>query len=84
MSINEYNPMLLSTINSSIGDKKLHFTVEKLLSLFNKEYNAFTELEKYAIEIIQTEATIQEINNFKKNFKINSENIDYLLSCKPY
>ncbi|OCL81814.1 hypothetical protein [Arcobacter porcinus] len=76
--------MLLSTINNSIGDKKLHFTIDNLLGLFNKKYNEFTEIEKYAIEIIQTEATNQELNNFKKEFKINSENIKYLLSYKYF
>ncbi|TLS71983.1 hypothetical protein FE243_05210 [Aliarcobacter thereius] len=84
MSINEYTPMLLSTVNNSIGDKNLHFTVDKLLSLFNKKCSEFTELEKYAVDTIQTEATSYEINSFKNYFHINSKNIDYLLSCKPY
>ena len=84
MSINEYKPMLLSTVNNSIGDKNLHFTVDKLLELFNKKCSEFTELEKYAVDTIQTEATTYEINSFKKYFLINSKNIDYLLSCQPY
>ena len=54
MSINEYTPMLLSTVNNSIGDKNLHFTVDKLLELFNKKCSEFTELEKYAVDTIQT------------------------------
>lgn len=84
MSINEYKPMLLSTVNNSIGDKNLHFTVDKLLELFNKKCSEFTELEKYAVDTIQTEATSYEINSFKSYFHINSKNIDYLLSCQPY
>ena len=84
MSINEYTPMLLSTVNNSIGDKNLHFTVDKLLEFFNKKCSEFTELEKYAVDTIQTEATTYEINSFKNYFHINSKNIDYLLSCQPY
>ena len=84
MSINEYTPMLLSTVNNSIGDKNLHFTVDKLLELFNKKCSEFTELEKYAVDTIQTEATTYEINSFNNYFHINSKNIDYLLSCQPY
>ena len=84
MSINEYTPMLLSTVNNSIGDKNLHFTVDKLLELFNKKCSEFTELEKYAVDTIQTEATIYEINSFKNYCHIKSKNIDYLLSCQPY
>lgn len=53
--------MLLSTVNNSIGDKNSHFTVNKLLGLFNKKCNEFKELEKYAIEIIQTEETTYEL-----------------------
>ena len=84
MSINEYTPMLLSTINNSIGDKNSHFTVDKLLELFNKKCNEFTELEKYAVDTIQTEVTSYELDSFKKYFHINSKSIDYLLSCQPY
>lgn len=84
MNINEYTPMLLSTVNNSIGDKNSHFTVDKLLGLFNKKCNEFTELEKYAVDTIQTEATSYELDSFKKYFHINSKSIDYLLSCQPY
>jgi len=84
ISINEYAPMLLSTVNNSIGDKNSHFTVDKLLDLFNKECNKFTELEKYAVDTIQTEATSYELDSFKNYYHIKSKNIDYLLSCQPY
>lgn len=84
MSINEYIPMLLLTVNNSIGDKKSHFTSEKLVNLFDKKDSEFTELDKYAIETIQTEATSQEIIAFKEVFNINSEKIDYLLKCHIY
>ena len=84
MSVNEYKPMLLLTVNNSIGDKKSHFTTEKLLGLFDKKCSEFTDLDKYAVETIQTEATIQELSSFKEFFHINSEKIDYLLACHPY
>lgn len=85
MSVNEsYLPMLLLTVNNSIGDISKHFTSKKLIELFNKKSNTFNDLDKYAVETIQTEATKQEIANFKKLYNINSEKINYLLSCNPY
>ena len=59
-------PLLLSTINNSIGNKKNHFTVEDLYILFN-EKNTYSDLDKYVIDTIQTEATADELANFKKN-----------------
>ena len=60
------SPLLLSTINNSIGNKKNHFTVEDLYILFN-EKNTYSDLDKYVIDTIQTEATADELANFKKN-----------------
>lgn len=85
MSINEYTkPMLLLTVNNSIGDKTKHFNVNTLITLFNKKCSEFNELDKYAVDTIQSEATKQEIDTFKKVFNINNNKIKYLLSCNPY
>lgn len=79
----DFKPMLLSTVNNSIGNKKNHITVEKLLSLFSKK-TYLSELDKYIIDTIQTEATKEEINNFKNIFHIQNEDINYVLSINPY
>ena len=80
MSINEYTPMLLSTVNNSIGDKNLHFTVDKLLELFNKKCSEFTELEKYAVDTITVDGVeitkdrvVGEYNIFKFTLNGSSE-----------
>ena len=77
------SPLLLSTINNSIGNKKNHFTVEDLCILFN-EKNTYSDLDKYVIDTIQTEATEDELANFKKTYHIPSEKIEYVLSINPY
>ncbi|MEM5558388.1 hypothetical protein AAHK07_07680 [Aliarcobacter cryaerophilus] len=45
MSVNEYKNLLLLTVNNSIGDKRFHFTTEKLLGLFDKKCSEFTDLD---------------------------------------
>ncbi len=72
-----FNPMLLSTVNNSIGNKKNHLTVKQLCDLFKKN-TSYTELEKYAIDTIQTESNKIEIENFSK------KHINHVLSINPY
>lgn len=78
--------MLLCTINCSIGDKSKHFNADDICDLFLhiKEKNNLDIFEKYAIDIIQTEAMPQELEFFKNHYNIPQENIDYVLSIKPY
>ncbi len=80
-------PPLLLTINCSIGDKNRHLSVEGLCDLLlhikDKE-NHLTQIERYAITIIQDESLPQEIEWFKQRHNIPQENIDYALSVKPY
>lgn len=85
MSVNKaYSPMLLITVNNSIGDISNHYTLKKLIDLFNKNTTSYDDLDKYAIETIQTEATKQEIDYFQKKYKIHSEKILSLLADNPY
>ncbi len=79
----DFVPMLLSTVNNSIGNKKNHITVEKLSKLFMSK-EALSDLDKYIIDTIQSEASKEEIANFKNKFKIPTENINYVLSLNPY
>ena len=57
----KFQPMLLLTVNNSIGNKKKHLTVENLCQLFNKEQN-FSNAEKYALDTIKTEASPKELS----------------------
>lgn len=78
-----FNPMILSTVNSSIGNKKNHLTVDELCNLFKKK-SKYTELDKYVIDIIQTESSKCEIESFAKNFNISKKDIGYILSISSY
>ena len=85
MSINEqFSPMLLLTVNNSIGDESMHLKIDDLIELFNKKLNQYTSLDKYAVDTIQTEADEVEIKNFAKKYSIPPENVDYVLSTNPY
>lgn len=75
--------MLLSTVNNSIGNKKNHLTINDLCNLFNKK-DAYTNLDKYVIDTIQTEATQKEIYNLKTLYNISNKDIQHLLSINPY
>jgi len=76
--------MLLHTINNSISDKTKHFNENTLIALFNKKSTNLTELDKYAIDTIQTEATTQEINNFVKKYNVPTAKLEYILTINPY
>jgi len=77
------SPMLLLTINNSIGNKNKHMVISELIELFEKKEN-FSTIENYAIDKIQTEATPQEIEFFTNKYNIPKVNLDYILSIKPY
>ena len=81
MGVNEnFKPMLLLTVNNSIGNKSKHFTIDSLLSLFSKKLDEYSNLEKYAVDTIQTEASKIEIDNFSKKFNISDDKVKYVLS----
>ncbi len=79
----EFSPMLLLTINNSIGDQKKHLTIAMLCDLFQKETD-FSPVEKYAVDIIQTEATESELSSFSKQFNIPKEKINHVFSLAVY
>lgn len=78
-----YSPNLLITINSSIGNKKNHITIQDLCNLFNGK-GILSELDKYVIDTIQKEATKEELNYFRENYNITNEQLKYILSINPY
>lgn len=85
MSVNEkFKSMLWLTVNNSIGNKSKHFTIKSLVQLFNKKLTDYSNLDKYAVDIIQTEASKAELNNFIKKFYITSDKVDNVLSVDPY
>lgn len=79
----KFQPMLLLTVNNSIGNKKKHFTVEDLCQLFNKKQN-FSNAEKYALDIIKTEASPEELSWFSKDYHISLSKIKHVLSANFY
>nr|WP_286347991.1 hypothetical protein [Helicobacter sp. NHP21005] len=77
-----YPHMLHATINNSIGNIKNHLTLEHLVSLFLNPPKILTLLEKYAIDVIQKEATRQEIDSFSQAFHIPQKEVEHILSLK--
>lgn len=81
-------PTLLLTVNCSISNSSNHLSIQHLCDLFlhiKEKENHLTSIEKYAITTMQEEAKSQEIEWFKQDYPyIPKENIDYVLSIKPY
>ncbi|BCD69823.1 hypothetical protein SNTW_04680 [Helicobacter suis] len=80
-----FAPMLLATINNSIGNKDKHVSLEYLIGLFmDKKTTNLSNTDKYIIGTIQTEALEQEIEWFSQDYHIPMENILHVLSINPY
>lgn len=78
-------PMLLLSANASISDKSKHLSVEELQNLFmSVGSRELSEVEKYIIEVIQSEAHPQEVKNFQARYHIPQERVDALMSYDPY
>ena len=75
--------MLLLTVNNSIGNKKNHLSIYELCQLLKKKHN-FSNIEKYALDIIKTEASPEEIASFSKNYHIPISEIKHVLSSNFY
>ncbi|WQW64668.1 hypothetical protein KVL31_05120 [Helicobacter pylori] len=80
-----FAPMLLATINNSIGNKNNHVKLEYLIELFMKKKTTnLSDIDKYIIGTIQQEALKQEIEWFSQDYHIPMENIQHVLSISPY
>ncbi len=80
-----FSPMLLATINNSIGNKNNHVSLKYLIDLFMKKKTTnLSNIDKYIIGTIQQEALEQEIEWFSQDYHIPMENIRYVLSINPY
>lgn len=78
-------PMLLLSANCSISDRNKHLSVEELKNLFmSVGSRELSEVEKYVVEVIQSEAHPQEIKNFQTRYHIPQERIDTLMSYDSY
>lgn len=71
--------MLLSTVNSAIGDKSKHFTLTSLKKLFYKK-EPLDVYEKFAIKTIKQAALPSEIEAFAIYYKIPKSRIESLLA----
>ena len=80
---NKFQPMLLLTVNNSIGNKKNHLTVESLCQLFSKKGN-FSNIEKYALDTMKTEATLQELSWFSNDYHIPISKLKHVISTDIY
>lgn len=80
---NKFQPMLLLTVNNSIGNKKNHLTIESLCQLFSKSSD-FSNVEKYALDTIKTEATAQELSWFSTDYHIPLSKLKHVLSTDLY
>lgn len=78
-------PILLLSANCSISDRSKHLSVEELKNLFmSVGSRELSEVEKYVVEVIQSEAHLQEIESFRTQYNIPQERVDKLLSFNPY
>lgn len=85
MQIQTMTPMLLLTANCSISDRTKHLDTQGLCGLFmSVGERELSEVEKYIVETIQTEAHPQEIATFQARYNIFQERVDKLLSFNPY
>ena len=77
-SVTAYD-MLVSTVNASIGNEKKHLgasDIKKLLMGKSPEL----PVEKYALDIIKTEALKEEIEDFAMHFKIPMKKVHKVLN----
>lgn len=50
----------------------------------DKKTTNLSDIDKYVIDTIQTEATKQEIEWFSQDYHVPMENIKHVLSINPY
>ncbi len=86
MNINRKNfdSLLLATVNNSISSRQMHLTEDDLAALFHKEPQSLNQVERYAVSIIFSEASLQAIHNFMLKHNIPREDAGrlYRLQCE--
>ena len=70
--------MLVSTVNASIGNEAKHLGANDIKKLFMGK-NPEKPVEKYALEIIKTEALKEEVEDFALHFKIPMKKVNKVL-----
>jgi len=71
--------MLVATVNSSIGNENKHLKADDIKKLL-LGIPPRSPIEKYALDIIKTEALQKEIEDFATYFKIPIEKINTILN----
>lgn len=70
--------MLLATVNCSIGNKNNHLNASVIKELLAGK-SPQSNLEKYALDVMKTEASQQEIENFASFYRIPKKSIKAVL-----
>lgn len=73
--------MLVSTVNASIGNEEKHLGVNDIKKLLMGKIPE-KPIEKYALDIIKTEALKEEIEDFASHFKIPMKKVNKVLNYK--
>lgn len=71
--------MLLATVNCSIGNTKKHLKASDIKKLLVKN-KPETSVEKYALDVIKTEATHEEIIAFATYYRIPKKSLSKILN----
>ncbi|WP_263833787.1 hypothetical protein [Sulfurospirillum oryzae] len=71
--------MLVSTVNTSIGNENKHLGAHDIKKLLMGKIPQ-NPLEKYALDIIKTEALKVEIEDFASHFKIPMKKVNKVLN----
>ena len=71
--------MLVSTVNASIGNEKKHLSASEIKKLLMGK-SPELPVEKYALDIIKTEALKEEIEDFAMHFKIPMKKVHKVLN----
>lgn len=72
--------MLMATVNCSIADKSKHLKIGQIKRLLSGKPPQ-TPSEKYALKIIKTEATIEEIMYFANYYKLPTAKVEQVLNA---
>lgn len=70
--------MLMSTVNCSIGNKSKHLKIAQIKALLAGKLPE-TPAEKYALKIIKTEATTEEIMCFADYYHIPKKKVEAVI-----